>query len=207
MRVAAALVLVLVLGLLGQPAPQGHKDFIDSWTRENYSRALDLLLPDRCASPIDARWLSCVRIVPPYKNETEYSLSVERRFDGTLSAKIVRPKVQSIYVQLRERKKEHPHASVSDLAKLIEIESRTGDQRRFPRLADLADKFENLRLSPVLSDEIMMDPTEYRFRIRSFSGETMELTLNGPGSAAPHQSQTLIQWAESAREMLASAFH
>jgi len=188
-------------------APQHVKDSIDSWARENYDRALDLVLQDPCTASKDVRWISCIRMVPGYPAELEYSLSVEKRYDGTISAHITRPKAQSVYTQLRNRRKDRPHASVSALTRLIKLESQAGDQRRFPVLVDLADDFEKIRFSPVLPDEIMMDATQYRFRVRSFSGDQMELTLHGPGSAVPRQSQILIQWAESVRKMLASAFN
>lgn len=187
--------------------PERTRSSVDAWARENYDRALNLALPDRCWSPVDARWISCVLILPAFKDQLEYSLSVEKRYDGTLLARIVRPKAQSVYTQLCQQKKEHPRASVDDLAKFIETESLTGDHHRFPMLGDLADEFEKIRFAPVLSAEIMMDPTEYRFHTRTSSGETMELTLKGPGSAARHQPQPMIQWAESAREMLAQSFH
>lgn len=195
-----------------QPSPRPivqrvSKDAVDGWTRENYSQALDLLLPDSCASPIDARWLSCIRIVPSDKNESEYALSLRRQLDGKLSAQIFRPKGLSIYAQLRKRKTEHPHASFGDLAKLIVIESRSGDQSQFSGLEQVGEKFEELRISPVLSDEVMMDPTEYRFRFRSFAGETMEVILNGPGSTVAHQSQPLIAWAESVKKSLMQSFN
>lgn len=196
----------LLAALQSKADPKGN-DTIDGWARDNYHRALDLLLPDRCASAIDARWLACVRIVPPFRNEIEYLLSVQRQLDGSIFAQITRPKAHSIYVQLRQRRKEHAQVPLAELAKLIEIETQAGDQRRFPQLADLANEFEGLRLSPVLSDEIMMDPTQYRFRVRSFAGERMELTLDGPGSGAPVQPPGLIRWAESVRKTLASAFN
>ena len=49
--------------------------------------------------------------------------------------------------------------------------------------------------------------TQYHFRVRSFSGDQMELALHGPGSAAPRQPPIVSQWAESARKILGSAFH
>jgi hypothetical protein len=98
-------------------------------------------------------------------------------------------------------------SSLNALTRLIKLESRAGDERRFPELVGLADEFEKIRFSPVPPAEIMMDATQYRFRVGSFSGDQMEIALHGPGSAAPRQPQILIQWAESVRTMLASAFH
>jgi hypothetical protein len=131
---------------------------------------------------------------------------VEKRYGGTIFVQIARPKSRSIRARLRERKKEHPDGSVGDLTKLIELESQAGDQRRFPGLVGLANEFERIRFSPILSDEIIMDATEYTFRTRSLSGEQMELILHGPGPSAPAQPHALIQWAESAKAMLASTF-
>jgi hypothetical protein len=187
--------------------PEESRSTSDSWVRDNYDRALDLVLENRCTASKHARWITCIRIVPGHPTELEYSLSVEKQYDGTVLAHVTRPKAHSVYTQLCERKKEHPRASVGDLTRLIALESQAGDQRRFPSLVHLADEFEKIRFSAILSDEIMMDPTQYRFRVRSFSGDQMELALQGPGSGAPSQPQILIQWAESAREMLASAFN
>jgi hypothetical protein len=188
------------------PRAQEIQDSLESWTRENYGRALDLVFQGACATSKEARWFSCVRSLPGHKDEIEYSFFLEKRYDGTVFARIARPKAQSIYRQLRQRKEENPRGSVGDLAKLIQIESQVGDQRRFGRLAELATDFEELQVSPIPADEIIMDATEYRFRISSSSGE-MNIVLRGPGSGAPHQSQPLIQWAESLRDTLASAFH
>jgi hypothetical protein len=188
-------------------APQKMEDAIDAWVRDNHDLALGMVFQDDCTATKDVRWISCVRMVPGHPDELEYALSVEKRYDGTIRAHISRPKAQSVYVQLRKLRKEHPHASVGELSKLVEVESQTGDQRRFPALARLADEFEKIRFSPVLSNELMMDATQYRFRVRLFSGEQMEVILSGPGSGSPHQPQALIQWAESAREMLSSVFH
>ena len=209
----ALVMLPLIAGapVLAQRSPQANaagetEGAIDGWARENYGRALDLVLRDRCA-PTDALWRACISILPGHQDEIEYSLSVERRYGGTILAHITRPKTQSVYTGLYEGKKGHPLASVNELTKLIQVESQAGDQRRFPRLVHLADEFEKIQFSPTLPNELMMDATKYLFHVRSYWGDRMDLILSGPGSAAPHQPQPLIQWAESAREMLARAFN
>lgn len=194
------------LGALASNAKAHQESKVTAWTRDNYAAALDLLFQERCAAGKRARWHVCIRIAPGYSDEIEYSLSVERRYDGTIFARITRAKGQSIHTQLSTRKKEHPHASLAELLKLIQLESQAGDQHQFPALARLADDFEALRLSPVPSDEIMMDSTRYIFRIQSFSGERLDLVLQGPGTAAKGQPQPLIVWAESTRQVLLSAF-
>jgi hypothetical protein len=186
---------------------QGMKKNDDGWVRDNYNLALDLIFPDPCASAISGRWMVCIRSIPSFKNEIEYSFSVEKRYDGTILTRITRPKGRSIYRQLCERKKQYPLGSVNELSKKIRLESRKGDQAEFPQLTSLASEFEKLSLSPVLSDEIMIDPVEYDITVRSFSGESERLTLHGPGSAASHRTQPLVHWAEATRESLATGFH
>jgi hypothetical protein len=185
---------------------QETQDTPESWARDNYDLILDRVFQDRCTASKDVRWIACVRMIPGHPSEIEYTLSVEKRYSGMILARVTRPKTRSIYTQLCKLRKDHPAASVSDLAKLIEVEAQTGDQQKFPALVRLADEFEKLRLSPVLPDEIMMDATKYVLRSRSFSGDQMELVLRGPGPSAPHQSQPVIQWAESARGVLINAF-
>src|SRR2546423_13584523 len=144
-RSSVALLVLLALSraacapALGSASPGTHQaqqenKSIERWAAENYHRTLDLVLQDRCASATDARWFACIRIVPSFRNEIEYSLSIQRNHDGGIVAQITRPKVHSIYIQLCDLKKKHAHAPLSELVKLIELESQTGDQRRFPRI-------------------------------------------------------------------------
>jgi hypothetical protein len=195
-----------VMGARCSRGSQKSTDGVESWVRDNYEGALDLAIPERCMASKETRWVACVRIVPGYSDDLEYSMSVDKRLDGAIFARVTRPKVKSVHMQLSAQKKQHARASLDDLAKLIKLESQEGDQRRFPGLVGLADEFEKIRFSPALSDELMMDATQYHFRVASFSGERMEVMLQGPGAAAAHQPQMLIGWAESVRAMLASAF-
>ena len=185
-------------------ALQETQDTTEGWARDNYDLALDLVFKDGCTASKGVRWIACVRIVPGHPSEIEYTLSVEKTYSGTILARITRPRTQSVYTQLCKQRKEHPAASVGDLAKLIEVESQASDQQKFPALARLANEFEKVRLSPVLPDEVMMDATKYVLRSKSSSGDQMELVLRGPGPSAPHQPQPVIQWAESARQVLSS---
>lgn len=66
----------------------------------------------------------------------------------------------------------------------------------------LAANFEKIRISPVLSDELMMDATEYHLHIQSSAGVSLELTLYGPGPQEPHQPPGLVQRADLVRASL-----
>ena len=190
----------------GSSDPQSTNDAVESWVRNNYERVLDVIFQERCRPSKVTRWIVCVRIVPAHPDELEYSMSIEKRYGGAVFARVTRPRAKSVHTQLSVGKKEHPRASVSKLANLILVESQDGDKSRFPGVVGLADEFEKMRFSPALPDEIIMDPTAYRFRVRSSSGEHMEVLLLGPGPAAPGQPETLTGWAESLRSVLTGAF-
>jgi hypothetical protein len=212
------LIWILVVSLvLGIPAsgvsfwpqsnsPQETEVAIDSWVQDNYNSVLDLVFQDHCEASANIRWAACVRVIPGHQTELEYTLSVKKNYDGTILAHVTRAKRESVYSQLCKFKKEHPAATAGDIAKLIQVEFRSVNQQKFPALVHIADKFENIRFSPVLPDEIMMDPTIYDFHSRSSSGDQMDLIMSGPGTSAPRQPQPLIEWAESVRKILAAAF-
>jgi len=138
-------------------------------------------------------------VIPGHQTELESLFWLDRRYDGAVHARVTRPHGASIYTQLVKLKSDHPDASAAELAGLIAVETREDDQRTLPALARLADEFEKIRLSPALSDEIMMDPTRYFVRVESASGEQLELVVYGPGSTAPHQPNPLLTWVEELR--------
>ena len=105
-------------------------------------------------------------------------------------------------MQLVKLKAGHPNASAAELAKLVAMETRSSDQQAVPQLRRLADAFEKIRLSPALSDELMMDATRYFIRTESYSGERMESVLYGPGPSAPKQTRPLLEWVEELRRVM-----
>jgi hypothetical protein len=163
------------------------------------SRALETILPIRADHiPQDGKWIATVRVSPPYEGK-EFQLSLVRRYDGTVEARLKRPKGVSIRVQLRALNKEHPEASLDKLRKLIALEEWTITQGDLPQLSELARAFEAIRMSPVLPDEFAMDETGYHLGSQSQWGQWMELQLGGPGPGAPKQPHPLLEWAESFR--------
>ncbi len=190
-------------------ATQSKQDQAEVWVRENYHAILDLISQDKgCAEPKglkSMRWTVCVRVTPGYQTELEYLLSFVKGHDGTTYAQIARPQGSSIYAQLLKLKANRRYASPAELAKLVAVETREGDQQTFPALLSLSDEFERIRLSPVLSDELMLDPTTYFVRAESSWGERMELVLYGPGPSAPHQPHPLLEWVEGLRRLLSGS--
>jgi hypothetical protein len=145
-------------------------------------------------------------IIPGFQTELEYELSLEKHYDGTVFARVIRPRTQSIYRQLCKLKIEHPSASVSDLSKLIAVESEAGDENKFPTLRRLAEEFDKIRIAAPLSDELMMDATQYGILVQAGAGEHLEIVLFGPGPSAPKQPSQLLQWTEDLRKLLVEAF-
>ncbi len=111
-----------------------------------------------------------------------------------------------MYTQLVQLRREHPDASLSDLARLVTVETRAADQKKLPALAQFAGDFERLAVTPALSDELIMDATRYEFAAKSYSGERMDLILLGPGPSAPIQPSPVLQWTEDLRRLLTRLF-
>lgn len=189
--------------------PQDTNNATDTWIEENYNLVVALAFQESCTGRIKSssmRWIVCVRIIPAYPSELESAVSVERSYDGTILARVARPWMQSIRMQLHGLKQDHPTATAGDLAKLIVLETKEGDQQKFPTLRRLVDDFEKIRFSPALSDELMMDATKYIFHSKSFSGEQLDLALQGPGPSAPHQPHPMLEWVEALRRALGGSF-
>jgi len=187
----------------------------EGWIKENYLAVVDLIAREKSCVPTDdaksehaankssaaMRWSVCVRIIPGHPEELESLLWLEKLSDGSLQARIVGPRGASIYWQLVKLKAARRDASPVELAKLVAVETRERDRKTLPGLTQLASEFEEIRLSPVLSDELMMDPTVYSIRARSMWGEQMDLVLSGPGPSAPHQPGPLLDWVEKLRRV------
>jgi hypothetical protein len=185
------------------------QETVDSWTRDNYLKVLDMVFSDGCSvlkGAEHARWTVCVRIMPSYPTELEYLLYAEQHYDGTILAHAVRPKTASVYMQLLSLKQAHRTASANELARYIVTQTVSGNDQEFPVLRSVGNEFEKARFSPVLPDELMMDTTRYLFIEQSFSGNRMELVLNGPGSSVVRQPHPLLQWAESFRQVFDKSF-
>lgn len=188
---------------------QGSQETTDAWMHDNYHTVVALALQNSCEAALgsrDAQWVTCVRIMPGHPEESEYTLSLEQHYDGTIMASVTRPKGQSVYTQLYELREKHPAAPSGELAKSVIVETRTVNQQKFPGLRLLASDFQQIRISPAPDTGLMMDATEYGFRSRSSSGNHMELVLRGPGPSARRQPEPLLEWAESFRRQMVGFF-
>jgi len=192
---------------LSQEIVQTKKDdlFLNKG-EDNYDPVMNLVLQDKCGSNHQSgaiRWVVCVRIIPGFPEDLEYTISLEKLYNGTIRAYATRPRVKSIHLQLLELSGKHPAASVKELSGLITTESISLDQEEFPQLKQCADKFERLRLSPVPNDAIWNDATKYAFRIESITSDSIDYAMIGPGADAKHQPSELLSWAESMKRIIA----
>lgn len=181
-------------------------DASDTWAREHYASALDQVFGNACPSLTDSeqrvRWLVCIRVVPSGTSDVESALSLQRFYDGKVAASATVAKGSSVFAQLRELHRAYPTASAEELARHISVERRVRSSEELAALRKLADELEEIRLSPVLADQLMMDATKYEFYSESLYGNQLRLIVYGPGSKAPRQPHPLLSWAESLRQVL-----
>lgn len=187
---------------------EAGEDTPEAWARENYGAVLELLFKKGCPPANESRstrWELCVEILPGFQTELEYTLSLQKSWDGKVFAVVVRPQNQSIYTQLCKLRSEHSDAPADRLAELVALDVRKSDLKKLPELRRLADEFERIRIAPSLSEGLMMDPTKYEVHTTSSSGEHMELVLLGPGPSAPKQPSPILRWIESLRQTLTAS--
>lgn len=171
-----------------------------------YGSVLNLVLQDRCGPAHVSgkiRWVVCVRIIPGFQNEMEFTLSLEKYYDGTIRAYATRPKAKSIYLQLSGLRSKYPAASPREISGHIAVESMNFDQRDIPQLRLFADQFERIRLSPVPDDAIWNDATKYDFRMESITNDSIDYAIMGPGGSTAHQPNDLLSWTESIKRLIA----
>jgi hypothetical protein len=191
-------------------ATQATSEAQEVWLLENYEEVRDAVLQKGCPaldekSSAFPQWEVCIRILPPFESESEVEIYVRRFYDGNVSAVILLPKGQSLFSQLRKLHREHPEYSRDKLIILISTERHTATEKESSALRDLATQFEDLRFSPVPGNDLFSDPTKYEVNPTSNYGMEIDLTLYGPGSAAPKQKDPLIHWVESVKKLLLEA--
>lgn len=210
---AATLIIILTLnyafGYMGSAKRriEGMQDNdADSWVERNYTTVLNNLLPDGVIAPEkfpkQVKWMVTARILPPFERP-EYRFSMHKTYDGKVEASITATKGISIASQLRALKNKYPEATLEKISTLVSVEHRTIRQSECPPLSRLADQFEAINMSPVLSDELGVDETGYEFWSQSLWGNRMNISLSGPGPEAKKQTHPLLQWAETVRSRIA----
>ncbi|HEY1207903.1 MAG TPA: hypothetical protein VGE85_00910 [Terracidiphilus sp.] len=187
---------------------QAAEDALENWVRDNYRSVLDMVFRNSCDVPkssSEMRWIVCARIISE-SADPEYVLLIGRGYDGKSFARIVRPKGQSVYVQLGNQKREHPTAASNNLIKFIVLETKEGDEKEFPALACIEDELEHIRFSPVLPDILFIDPTEFDISLQALWGNKMEIVMYGPGSSVERQPHPLLSWVTKTRHILNASF-
>jgi len=174
---------------------------------DDRSAAVAIAVKDRCAPSRDfkgVRWIACVRIVDAFEKDFEYVISIERRYDGTVEIHAARPVGHSVAQQLNTLRSTNSHAALRTLAQAMSVESFSADQRKWPFVGTLAEQFEAIRISPVPMDALYSDSTSYFVRVYApeLLREHHEFEVEGPGPAALHQPDPLLEWVETMRKAL-----
>ncbi len=213
-RLRDRILLMMVVILIASPV-EIHSDdsaaatfqgvAVDNWLRDKYRSMLDLVLPlDKTNAqylPKDVRWMVIIRIVGPY-SESESRLSLQMTYQNDVVSVFSSP-VPSLLSQLRSLKSDKRGAPDEEIARLISVKHRNFTVKNCSEINRLARDFENLRLSPVLPDELIMDGTSYEVWSRSQWGNEWILKYHGPGPQEPVQPFPLFTWVETARELFA----
>lgn len=172
------------------------------WASQNYVKVIDAVLPNEDVEsdkfPENIRWIAGVRIVPS-RESSEFKFTLHRFYDGRVSAFISKPKNAPIKTQLRELKRENPSDTVERIIKRVVIQHWTLTNEKCPQLKQLVKRFDSLRISPVLNDELMVDAVSYVVWSQAQWGDQVQLRLHGPGPSAQRQPYALIQWVEDFR--------
>jgi len=172
------------------------------WASQNYVKVLEAVLPsvdiESDKFPENIRWSAGVRIVPS-RESSEFKFTLHRFYDGRVTAFISEPKNAPIKTQLRELKRDSPSDTVERIIERVVIQHWTLTNEKCPQLKQLVKRFDSLRISPVLNDELMLDAVSYVVWSQAQWGDQVQLRLRGPGPSAQRQPYPLIQWVEDFR--------
>ncbi|MEW5980577.1 MAG: hypothetical protein AB1898_32755 [Acidobacteriota bacterium] len=178
----------------------------ERWAEHNYTNALEILLPNRAAVESrfakDLKWVLSGRVLPPHE-ENELGFFLQRDYQGQAQLTIIRPRRDSIIMQLRALRKEFPDASLDRILGHVSLEHKRMAASDHPEVGLLADQFEEVRMSPVPPLDLFMDATGYEFWIETKWGSRTSILLSGPGSQALKQQHPLVLWAEGLRRFAA----
>ncbi len=184
--------------------PQEDSEDVE-WLYDDYSTVEETLMPSGAIPiqefPQNTRFIVTVRILPDW-GEGYRRLSLRLNYDGEIRASITAPSSDtSILSQLLSLHHEYPAAPATELAKKVKVITWEFDQRKAPELLELAKRYKQIQVPPVLPDVLYLHGTDYEFWTQSLWGARTNVAMTGPGSKAKKQSDPLLQWAEDFREL------
>lgn len=201
--VTATILLTVTLCGLAQSADPGKPQQTPSGDgalpEGRYQQVVDLLLPGGDTRPDEfpssARWVTTVRIAPS-REEPEYGFSLVKLSDGRIEASVYTPKNGSILKQLEQLGGRVATASAEEISESIGMQRQHLVSQTCPQLKQLAAKFEAIRMSPNVEDDLRMDETGYIIWSQTRWGNSLKVSLGGLGPNAPRQPHPLPEWVE-----------
>jgi hypothetical protein len=188
--------------------PTAQAESSEDWAQQNYPAVLNMILPGGEIAvgefPKNVKWIVTVRILPPFE-KPEYRFSMQKFYDGRVEVSAIKPKGSSILSQLQTLRNKYPDDSLQKISAFVSLDKLHLTHSERPQLRDLAVKFEAIRMSPVLPDELIVDETGYEVWSESLWGNRTNLVLGGPGAGARKQPHPLLEWAESVRSVIESS--
>lgn len=186
-----------VLVCAGQPGP----DQAWKWVSAHSAELIEAVLPKESVQSttpdFEILWRITVRTSQPGSSRPETLVSATRTMDGSIEGFLSQPS-KSVFRVAEEIIREDPTLRVEDVASRIRVKRIQATDDTCTGLSRMAERYEQLSLSPLLSDALYVDGKTYKAWLQSRYGQsTMVLTLRGPTDSTgleDHPLRDLLSW-------------
>jgi len=195
------LALVIMRGASEVGAKQEQSP--ETWAAARYESALAQLFPcqhETLNLSGDTKWETEVQIHDAFR-QSEYWLSLIRRYNGRVELTIRTPKGASFLTQLQRLRREKAQEPAPEIFAQVQLDEYKMTEKDLSELPALSIAFENIRMPVVMPDTLIADPVSYTFCSKSQHGQSIEVELIGPGPDSPKQPHPLLDWAERIRKI------
>ncbi len=195
-----------IFGVRGGRPSRPRTEVVDDWVKENYGAILHNVFPERLdllPFPRRVKWVSVVRIEEPFLL-SEYWVSVSKEYDGAVRASIKMAHGGSLARQIKELREAHPDATQETISKMVQVDNYEITDKEVPKLKNLANSLERMRISSIMPDSMGSDLFGYHYWTESQYGQQMSAQLVGFGRDAKKQPHPLVEWAEQVRALTTS---
>jgi hypothetical protein len=177
----------------------------EEWVKENYAAILHAVLPKRLELlpfPGRTKWVTVVLIEEPFLR-SEYWVLVSKDYEGSVGARIKIAHGRSLARQIRELREANPDASKETISEMVQVDTYEITDKDAPKLKDLANALEQIRVSPIAPDLMGPDLFAYHYWTEAQYGQEISAQLVGYGPDSKKQPHALVEWAEQVRALTA----
>lgn len=180
----------------------GDSVVIDNWLDEEYAGLLDTLLPTEGGS-LDLHTTIArvtIRIVPSGDNPSERELlfTIDQRADKSRQLSVIFPGPESIYLQLRRLKNDHPDWTRQMFVDAVRLYQASQQASGSSRYASCVRDIVEAKVDLVPELPMFMHGTAYSIVAVTATGD-LKFTLTGPGGESPRQPARILKLIECVR--------